>query len=103
VLSRLEAAVDGKALRSADLTEKMAFFEAYGLLAGPKGVERLSALLLGSGGLLRRKEDPETRACAAMALGKIKTPEARHALELAAKDKEALVRNAVNKALREAP
>ncbi len=103
VLGRLEAAVDGKALRGADLTEKMAFFEAYGLLAGPKGVERLSALLLGSGGILRRKEDPETRACAAMALGKIKTPEARRALELAAKDKEALVRNAVNKALREAP
>lgn len=103
VLGRLEAAVDGKTLRGADLTEKMAFFEAYGLLAGPKGVERLRALLLGSGGILRRKEDPETRACAAMALGKIKTPEARRALELAAKDKEALVRNAVNKALREAP
>ncbi len=101
VLSRLEAAVDGKALRTADLTEKMAFFEAYGLLAGAAGAERLSPLLLATGGFLKRKGDPETRACAAMALGKIGTPEARAVLEQAAKDKEGLVRNAVNKALRE--
>lgn len=103
VLGRLEAAVDGKALREADLTEKMAVFEAYGILAGAAGVERLRALLLGSGGFLRRKESPETRACAAMALGKIKTPEARQVLEHAVKDKDALVRNAVSKALREMP
>lgn len=103
VLSRVEAAVDGKALRNADLTEKMAFFEAYGLLAGGAGVERLSAMLLGASGFLKRKEDPETRACAAMALGKIGTPEARAALEQAGKEKDVLVRNAVNKALREAP
>jgi HEAT repeat protein len=100
-LSRVEAAVDGKALRDADLTEKMAFFEAYGLLAGAAGVERLSAMLLGGGGFLKRREDPETRACAAMALGKIGTPEAHAALEQAGKDKDALVRNAVNQALRE--
>ncbi len=101
VLARVEAAVDGKALRNADLTEKMAFFEAYGVLAGAPGVERLSAMLLRVGGFLKRKEDPETRACAAMALGKIGTPEARTVLEQATKDKDALVRNAVNKALRE--
>jgi HEAT repeat protein len=101
VLGRLEAAVDSKALRTADLTEKMAFFEAYGLLAGAPGVERLAGMLLASGGFLKRKKDPETRACAAMALGKIGTPEARAVLEQAAKDKESLVRNAVNQALRE--
>jgi hypothetical protein len=101
VLGRVEAAVDGKALRGADLTEKMAFFEAYGLLVGGAGVERLAAMLLSAGGFLKRKEDPETRACAAMALGKIGTPEARAVLEQAAKDKDALVRNAINKALRE--
>ncbi|MBI2072755.1 MAG: HEAT repeat domain-containing protein [Gemmatimonadetes bacterium] len=101
VLGRIEAAVDGKALREADLTEKMAFFEAYGLLVGGAGVERLSGMLLSAGGFLKRKEDPETRACAAMALGKIGTPEARGVLEQVAKDKDALVRNAVNKALRE--
>lgn len=97
---KVSAAVDGKALRAADLTEKMAFFEAYGSMAGPAGVARL-APMLETGGFLKRKEDAETRACAAMALGKIKTPEARALLEQAAKDKEALVRNAVNKALRE--
>jgi len=101
VLGRVEAAVDGKALREADLTEKMAFFEAYGLLVGRAGVERLSAMLLSGGGFLKRRGDPETRACAAMALGKIGTPEARAVLEQATKDKDALVRNAVNKALRE--
>lgn len=101
VLDRIEAAVDGKALRGADLTEKMAFFEAYGLLVGGAGVERLSGMLVSAGGFLKRKEDPETRACAAMALGKIGSAEARAVLEQAAKDKDALVRNAVNKALRE--
>jgi len=47
------------------------------------------------------KETPETRACAAMALGKIRTPEARALLEEAATDKDLVVRNAVNRALRE--
>ena len=36
-----------------------------------------------------------------MALGKIGTPEAQAVLQQAAKDKDALVRNAINKALRE--
>jgi HEAT repeat protein len=101
VLARVEAAVTGSKLRSADLTEKMAFFEAYGTLAGAKGVAVLEKMLLAKG-LLARKEDPETRACAAMALGKIRSGEARAVLEKAAQDKEPLVRNAVSRALREA-
>jgi len=36
-----------------------------------------------------------------MALGKIRSPEARAALEAAAQNKEPLVRNAVTRALRE--
>jgi HEAT repeat protein len=36
-----------------------------------------------------------------MALGKIRTPAARDALQKAAQDKEPLVRNAVNRAMRE--
>ena len=40
-------------------------------------------------------------ACAAMALGKIRTPEAREILQLAAEDKDLVVRNAVSRALRE--
>ena len=83
-----------------DLTEKMAFFEAYGSIAGANGLKALSAILL-QRGLLKMKEPPETRACAAMALGRIKTPEARDVLQRALDDKELVVRNAVNRALRE--
>ncbi len=98
---RIEAAVTGAKLKEADLTEKMAFFEAYGALAGQAGIAALEKLLSGKGGLLARKENPETRACAAMALGKIRTPAARDVLQKASQDKEALVRNAVSRALRE--
>src|SRR6266566_1888903 len=79
--SRIEAAVTGNKLKDADLTEKMSFFEAYGALAGEAGIPTLEKLLLPKGGLLTRKEDPETRACAAMALGKIRTPKARDVLQ----------------------
>lgn len=99
-LPRIEAALGGKQLKSADLTEKTAFFEAFGMLAGAAGVNTLRPLL-STGGFMKKKEDPETRACAAMALGKIGTPEARELLEGLRGDKEALVRNAASKALRE--
>ena len=79
----------------------MAFFEAYGSLAGESGIATLEKLLVAKHGLLARKEDPETRACAAMALGKIRTPAARDVLQKVSQDKEALVRNAVNRALRD--
>lgn len=96
----IESAVIGGKLKQADLTEKMTFFEAYGALAGGAGVPVLEKMLLAKG-LFAKSEDAETRACAAMALGKIKAPEARAVLEKAREDKEALVRNAVNRALRE--
>jgi HEAT repeat protein len=99
-LRRVEAIVLGKAVKDMDLTEKMAFFEAYGSIAGATALKPLSALLL-ERGLLRMKEPPETRACAAIALGRLKTPEARDVLQRAVEDKELVVRNAVNRALRE--
>jgi HEAT repeat protein len=83
-----------------DLTEKMAFFEAYGSIAGANGLKTLSAILL-QRGMLMMKEPADTRACAAMALGRIKTPEARDILQRGLEDKELVVRNAVNRALRE--
>jgi len=98
---RIEAAVMGTKLKDADLTEKMAFFEAYGALAGAAGVSTLEKILVPKGGLLARKEDPERRACAAMALGKTRAPAARDELQKVTQDKEALVRNAVSRALRE--
>jgi HEAT repeats len=99
-LARVEAALETPQLKTADLTEKMAFYEAYGTLAGPKGVAALRKVLV-TKGMFSRKEDPETRACAAMALGKMRSPEARAALDAALEDKEPLVRNAVTRALRE--
>jgi HEAT repeat protein len=100
-LRRVESIVLGKSLNNMDLTEKMAFFEAYGAIAGVNALKPLSAILL-ERGLLKMKEPPETRACAAIAIGRIKTPEARSVLERAVEDKELVVRNAVNRALREA-
>ncbi len=97
---RVEAALTGKALRTADLTEKRAFYEAFGLLAGENGVPQLGAILLGKG-LFKRKVDPDSRACAAMALGKTGSPKARTVLEKLRKEKGAIVRNAVDKALKE--
>jgi HEAT repeat protein len=83
-----------------DLTEKMACFEAYGAIAGASGLKPLSALLQPRG-LLRMREASETRACAAIALGKIGSAEAREVLQRAAEDKDLVVRNAVSRALRE--
>ena len=98
-LKRVEAVVLGKGLKEMDLTEKMAFFEAYGAIAGSGGLKALTGILLPRG-LLKFKETPETRACAAIALGRIRTPEAREVLTRVADDKDLVVRNAVNRALR---
>ncbi len=100
-LPRVEAVVTGKAVRDADLTEKMACFETFGLLARDDGVEQLAALLGGRSLVLRRRIDPELRACAAMALGKIGTPKALAVLRGAVDDKDVRVRSAINRALRE--
>ncbi len=101
-LRRIEAVVLGRAIKEMDLTEKMAFFEAYGSIAGAAALKTLSGLLLPRG-LLKLKEPSETRACAAMALGRIRSPEARELLTRAAEDKDLVVRNAASRALRESP
>jgi HEAT repeat protein len=99
-LPRLEAMLKGRELRTADLSERMAVYEAYGTLAGDSGVALLDGVLNPKGGLLGRREDAQTRACAALGLGRIASDAARRALERAANDKDAVVRNAVGKALR---
>jgi HEAT repeat protein len=99
VLARLEGVVKGKAMRDADLTEKMAFFEAYGSLCGDSGVALLDTML-NSKGFLGRREDGEVRACAAIALGRIGSAKATEALRKAAAEKDVIVRNAVTRALR---
>ncbi|MBX6331985.1 MAG: HEAT repeat domain-containing protein [Gemmatimonadaceae bacterium] len=99
-LPKVEAVVKGRAVREADLTEKMAYFETYALLAHENGVEPLDDLLNSRSPLLRRRLDPEIRACAAMALGKIGTERAVAALRRAAGDKDVRVQSAINRALR---
>ncbi len=99
-LRRVEGVVLGRTLKGMDLTEKMAFFEAYGSIAGGGALKTLSGILLARG-LFKLREPPETRACAAIALGKIRTAEAREVLQRAVEDKDLVVRNAVNRALRE--
>lgn len=99
-LPKVEAVVRGKAVKDADLTEKMAYFEAYALLAGDAGIAQLDALLNGRSALLRLRVDPDIRACAALGLGRIGSEEALEALRRAANDKDVRVRSAINKALR---
>ena len=98
-LPRLETVAKGKAVRDADLSEKMAVFEAYGALCGDAGVGFLDGMLNGKT-MFGRREDPEMRACAAIALGRVKTPSANAALQKAALEKDVVVRNAVGRALR---
>ena len=98
-LPRIDAAVKGKRAREVDLTEKMALFEAYGALAGDAGTAILDEMLNGKG-FIGKREDTEVRACAAMALGKIGGERATGALRKAANEKDVVVRNAINKALR---
>ena len=61
-----------------DLTEKMAFFEAYGSIAGANGLKTLSAILL-QRGLLKMKEPPEPGPAPQWRWAD-KTPEARDML-----------------------
>jgi len=99
VLAKLDGMVKGRAIRDADLTEKMAVFEAYGALCGDDGVAPLDSLLHGKS-LFGRREDSELRACAAVALGRINTPRAQESLRRATSEKDVVVRNAANRALR---
>ena len=82
-----------------ELSERIAFFEAYGVLAGPEGVPLLERVLNGKNWLGRR-ESAEIRACAALGLGRIKHPAAEKALNAAAADADPVVRTAVGRALR---
>lgn len=97
--ARLEAALDSRRLRDADLTERIAFFEAYGQLAGGEAVAVLDRMLNGKSWLGRR-ESGEMRACAALGLGRVRLPAAEKALAAAAADPDPVVRSAVGRALR---
>jgi hypothetical protein len=98
-LPRLDALVKSKGIRDADLSEKMAVFEAYGTLCGEGGVAALDATLNGKS-MFGRRDDAELRACAAVALGRIGSTSAQDALRRSVNAKDVVVRNAVARALR---
>jgi hypothetical protein len=95
----MEGVIKNRSAKGADLTEKMALFELYGSICGDAGIGILETILT-SRSMLGRREDPETRACAAMALGRIASPASTAVLQKASNEKEVLVRNAINQALR---
>jgi hypothetical protein len=99
-LAKVDALVRGKGAKDADRTERIALFELYGSICGDGGVTFLDSLLNAKGGLFGRKEDPELRACAALALGRIATAASRAALEKAVGEKEVIVKSAVSRALK---
>jgi HEAT repeat protein len=91
--------IESKRIRQADISEQIAVFESFGLLQDPEGVAILDMLLNGRG-FLGKKESGEIRACAALGLGKMGTPEAMDALRRARDESDPVVRTAVNRALR---
>jgi HEAT repeat protein len=91
--------LESRIVRDADLTEKIAFFEAYGAVATADSVALLDRML--NGRKLFGKESPEMRACAAMALGRVGSPAARASLQRSTGETNPIVRNAVLKALRQ--
>lgn len=97
---QLAERLEDRRLKGADLTEKMAFYEAYGAVGGNAAVERLAAVL-NQRGFMGRRPPAEDRACAALGLAQASTPPARAALEQARKDEDPVVRNAVLRALRQ--
>jgi hypothetical protein len=100
-LAKVQALVTGKAARDADRTERIALFELYGTICGEAGVAVLDPIMNAkSSGLFGKKEDPEMRACAAIALGKIDSDASRRALQRSSSDKDPIIRNAVSRALR---
>lgn len=98
-LPYFEQMIRTRSVKDRDPTEKMVMFEAYGALAGDAAVPLLDEIL-NAKSFLGRREDPEMRACAAIALGRVATPKALDALRKAADDKEVVVRSAVSKAIR---
>jgi hypothetical protein len=96
---RLEDILNSKEIRNADISEKVAFFEAYGTVAAERAVPMLDKLL-NSKGFLGKREPSEIRAAAALGLGKVSSPAAVASLRRAAQEEDAVVRSAVNRATR---
>lgn len=98
--ARFREIVLSKDVKKAEISEKIAIFEGYGRIGDPEAVPVLDRMLNGKG-FLGRREAPELRACAALGLGQVGTPEATASLRRAEQDPDAVVRSAVGRALRQ--
>jgi HEAT repeat protein len=96
---RFKDFLDSKELRTADLSEKLAFFEGYAELGDPAAEGVLGKILNGRS-FFGRRESPEMRACAALGLGRLGTPAAIESLRKGMNDEDLVVRSAVGRALR---
>lgn len=92
--------VESKEIRQADISEKVAMFEAFGVVAEGGAVPVLDSLLNGKG-FLGKREPTEIRAAAALGLGRVPTDAARASLQKAARDDDPVVRSNVSRALRQ--
>ena len=101
-LRRLQAVVEGRSRHELERAERRQFFEAYATLGGPEVLSTLAEILEPKKLFRRRRrESSETRTCAAYAVARLQTPEARAVLERLQLDKDLPVRNAAIRALRE--
>jgi HEAT repeat protein len=98
-LPMLESAMAAPDLEDRGEREKRALFEAYAASAEQEGIPALQEVLRGRARSGQRAS-PHTRACAALALGRIGTPRARSVLGEASGDRDPVVRNAVSSALK---
>ena len=94
----LEEILKSSEFREVDVAERLAFFSAYGRLAGERAVPLLDRMLNGKG-LFGFREMPDNRAGAARGLGVVGTASAVAALRKAERDADALVRSSVSRAL----
>lgn len=95
----LQAILSSKDFRWADVSEKVAFFDAYARLAGERGIPFLRRLVTGRG-LLGYREPPEIRAAAVHGLGVVGTDKAFDVLQSVRDDADPVVRAAVSRAYR---
>jgi HEAT repeat protein len=100
LVRRLEGLLFDGTDRDWERSERRAMFEAYGALAGEPAISRLR-VLLEPRGVFRRRQSPDTRACALFALGKVRTFDARLLVDRFSVDKEPVVRSAANTVLRD--
>ncbi|MDQ2889120.1 MAG: HEAT repeat domain-containing protein [Gemmatimonadota bacterium] len=99
IVPRIERAIRDRLIRDGSSAEKTAFFEAYVTLAGDASIPLLESILVPRG-LLSKKEEPATRATAAVALGRLGTERALDVVRKVSGDKEVVVRSAAARALR---